>query len=252
MILVFFVSFLFCSVYKTLRLLIANINNSSQIDQACEYFNCAFSFFCLVSFYFSCTHSLVLLLTDERIVNHVFYVIGFFIVLAILGVDVNTLFITITGLLVSFAFLIGTASSKYLEGVLLILVRRPYDIGDRVCFFMPTDPVNNDGPPSGGYIIEKVDLYATTVRLATTREYTTFSNGSLADTRIVNLRRSVKANVSIYLKFTINATRKELKIFKARLLQYLKDRPREWIKLNSFRCTRIETDQQYMEYIMIA
>ena len=180
-----------------------------------------------------------------------FYIVGCFVVLAILGIDINALLITVTGVLVSFAFLIGSASSKYLEGILLILVRKPYDIGDRVCFCIPTDPVNNDGPPSGGYIVEKVDLYSTTVRLATTREYTTFSNGSLSSARIVNLRRSDKANVFMYLKFTINATRNQLKIFKKRMSEYLKDKPREWIKLLAFRCIRVETEQQFIEYIMI-
>jgi hypothetical protein len=142
-------------------------------------------------------------------------------------------------------------SSYPIQGILLILVRKPYDIGDRVSFVDPTANVNNNGPPSGGWIVEKVDLFTTTVRLAATREYTTFSNGSLADARIVNLRKSVKANAFFSLKFTISSTTDQLKTFRRRIMEYVENRPREWIKVNAFRCARVETDLQYIEYILI-
>jgi hypothetical protein len=138
-----------------------------------------------------------------------------------------------------------------LQGILLIFVRKPYDIGDRVSFVDPTDEVNNNGPPSGGWIVEKVDLYTTTVRLATTREYTTFANGSLADSRIVNLKRSDKANVFFNLKFPINTSSRRLKIFRSRITQWIQDRPREWIKVNAFLCTSVQTELQYVEYTLI-
>ena len=86
------------------------------------------------------------------------------------------------------------------QGVLLILVRRPFDIGDRVVFVDANAAVNNFGPPSGGWIVESVDLYATTCRLGTARECATFTNGSLANSRILNLKRSEKPNVYMYLK----------------------------------------------------
>lgn len=155
------------------------------------------------------------------------------------------------GALVLFVLLIGTSMLRYIEGIVFILARKPYDIGDRVCFHLSTDPENNEDPLNGGCIVEKVDLFNTTVRLATTREYATFNNGSLASTRIVNLRRSERANVFFYFKFTINATRKQLKIFEQKIEDYLKDRPREWVKLNSFRCTQVETCHQYIEYTMV-
>ncbi|KAL3903321.1 MAG: hypothetical protein SGARI_005432 [Bacillariaceae sp.] len=202
------------SVYKTLRLLLANISNSSQIDQA-----------------------------YARLVNVVFYVLSGFVILAALGVDINSLFLGLSGLLVSFAFMIGTASSKYLEGILLILVRKPFDIA-------ATADVDNNGPPSGGWIVEKVDLFTTTVRLATTREYTTFANGSLADSRIINLKRSDKANVFFYLKFTINTSKQQLRIFRRRIVQFVEERPREWIKLNAFRVLHVQTEMQYIEFIL--
>jgi len=210
------------SVYKDLRLTLANINNSSQIDRA-----------------------------YQRIINTIFYTAVTFIVLAIYGLDVNAIFILLSSIIVSFAFMIGSAASKYLEGILLILVRKPYDIGDRVCFLDANADVDDFGPPSGGWVVENVDLYTTTVRLGTTREYSTFANGSLASSRILNLKRSDKPNVYMYLKFTTNVTQEQLDSFRSEMTEYIRDRPREWIKLVSFRCSRVETELQYLEYVLI-
>ena len=44
-------------------------------------------------------------------------------------------------------------------------------------------------------------LFTTTVRFATTNEVATYSNGSLAQLRIINANRSPKAIVSVLIKF---------------------------------------------------
>lgn len=210
------------SVYKELKLILANINSSSQIDRA-----------------------------YGQIANLLFFISGTVVGLWSLSVDIKTLVIGISGLLVSFAFMIGSSASKYLEGILLILVRRPYDIGDRVCFLDPNADTDNIGPSSGGWIVEGVDLYTTTVRLGTTREYATFSNASLSNSRILNLRRSEKPNVYMYFKFTMNVSQQQLDEFRRRIIQFIKDRPREWSKVVSLRCTHVETELQYLKYVFI-
>jgi hypothetical protein len=111
--------------------------------------------------------------------------------------------------------------------------------------------VDDFGPPSGSWIVENVDLYTTTVRLGTTREYATFTNGSLANSRILNLKRSEKPNIYMYLKFTMNITQEQLNQFRTRITKFVKDRPREWIKLVSLRCTHFETEQQYLKFALI-
>jgi len=210
------------SVYKQLRLILANINSSSQIDRS-----------------------------YGQIANLIFFIAATLCGLWAIGVEVKTLVIGISGLLVSSAFMIGAAASKYLEGILLILVRRPYDIGDRVCFLEPNAGTDDFGPSSGGWIVEKVDLYTTTVRLGTTREYATFTNGSLSNSRILNLRRSEKPNVYMYLKFTMDATQEQLDEFRRKIIEFIKDRPREWIKVVSLRCTHVEIELQYLKYVLI-
>eukprot|EP00804_Cyclotella_cryptica_P022597 CCRYP_009462-RA/>CCRYP_009462-RA protein AED:0.07 eAED:0.07 QI:588/1/1/1/1/0.91/12/1091/1323 len=91
------------SVYKDLRLFRASLENSSQVDDSLE-----------------------------SIINVLFYVILFLIVLLILGFQVWESLLSFTTFFFGFSFMFGPASSKYFEGILLILVRRPYDVGEFV------------------------------------------------------------------------------------------------------------------------
>jgi len=77
------------SVYKELRLLRASVSNSSKLDRALE-----------------------------RVINVFFYILLLFVVLAVFGHDPFYLFGYVTGFLLAFAFMIGTACSKYVEGLL--------------------------------------------------------------------------------------------------------------------------------------
>ena len=113
-------------------------------------------------------------------------------------------------------------------------------------------PKDNLGPSGGGWIVEKVTLYTTTMRFGTTREVATFSNGSLAGSRIVNLKRSEKPNVYLYFKFGVDVTTEQVALFRKRITEYIKARPREWIRLNAIRCTRVVVDAGFMEYVVIA
>lgn len=90
-------------VYKRLRLLSASVANAAQIDKAAE-----------------------------RIFNCIFYTIATIIIIAILGLDPMALFLSISSIIVAFAFMISNASSRWFEGMLFVLARRPYSIGDRI------------------------------------------------------------------------------------------------------------------------
>lgn len=60
-----------------------------------------------------------------------FYVVLFVTIVAIMGLDPFVMIASFSGFIVGFAFMINIACSSWVQGVLLILVRRPYDIGDR-------------------------------------------------------------------------------------------------------------------------
>lgn len=144
---------------------------------------------------------------------------------------------------------IGPLPSSYLEGILLILVRRPYEIGDSIAVSDVDQETAKDG--SNGWIVENIDLFTTTVRFGMTREVATLWNGSLARSRIINMKRSDQAQVIINLKFGVNEPFQKIKVFRKAVEQFVKDRVQEWIEMSAFRSTRVEADLGYIEYVVV-
>jgi hypothetical protein len=209
------------SVYKSYRLLSASIANSSRIDRA-----------------------------FENIFNVVFYMVVATVVLAALGFDPVAIFLSLSSIILAFAFMIGRASANYFEGLMFILVRRPYSIGDRIHISNPETDTDMNG--SRGWVVENVTLYETTAIWTPTKErcryvysmhvqlggavvrvhlhylycFASLSNGSLANSRIINAARSPQAQFFIYLKFPIDTPYEKILIFKSAVEEYLKARPR--------------------------
>ena len=70
----------------------------------------------------------------EHLFDLVFYFVLILIVLAILGINGIEIVVSISTFIVVFAFAIGPACSQYFEGILLILVRKPFGkYTDHVC-----------------------------------------------------------------------------------------------------------------------
>uniref|UniRef100_A0A7S1YKQ8 Mechanosensitive ion channel MscS domain-containing protein n=1 Tax=Grammatophora oceanica TaxID=210454 RepID=A0A7S1YKQ8_9STRA len=207
-------------VYKSLKMLRAAIVNASQIDNA-----------------------------FESLINIGFYFLVGCAVLAVFRIDPFALFVSASGIIISFSFLVGAASSKYFEGLLFIFARRPYDIGDRISI---SDPMN-DTPAAGSatWFVEKVDLFTTTLRFATTNEVCTVSNGSLANARIVNAARSPQAVLYLNLKFSVKVPYSKVKVFRKTVEAFVKARPREWLAFSGFRANRVEADMGYIEYVIV-
>jgi small-conductance mechanosensitive channel len=64
--------------------------------------------------------------------------------------------------LVSVLFAVGSSASKYIEGILFIAVRRPYDLGDRI--YMKDPSISNvDYDYFASWFIEDINLFNTTV-----------------------------------------------------------------------------------------
>ncbi len=144
-------------VYKDLRLFRASMANSSSIDHVFAMF-----------------------------INLFFFIVQILLVLVILGYRQWGPIGSVFAFFFSFSFMFGPASSKLFEGILLIFVRRPYDIGDKISLSDPTKDTNTAG--SSMWFVENVTVFTTTVRFAATNEVATYSNGSLARLRIVNAK----------------------------------------------------------------
>ncbi|CAJ1888982.1 unnamed protein product [Cylindrotheca closterium] len=208
------------SIYKEFRLLQASIQNSSQIDQ-----------------------------TFESIFNIAFYGASITIILSQVGVDPLALFLSFSSIIFAFAFMISSASSKYFEGLLFILVRRPYGIGDIIHISDVQRDTSADG--SIGWIVRNVTLTHTLATWVPTLEHANFSNASLSNSRIINWARSPNAKFNIALNFPISTKYETIEIFKRAVEEYMKVRPREWLALHGFRVRSIFAEKGYME-IMIS
>lgn len=145
--------------------------------------------------------------------------------------------------------MIGSASSKYFEGLLFILVRRPYGIGDRIHVSGVEKDTSLEGVP--GWVVEHVTLFETIATWTPTQERCSLSNGSLASSRIINAARSRQAQFNVFLKFPIDTPYEKILIFKTAIEEFMKARPREWLALYGFRASRIVADQGFVEYAIV-
>ena len=138
-----------------------------------------------------------------------------------------------------------------LQGVLLIAVRRPFDLGDRI-LVSPPDNVNNYGYKYT-WIVEDINLFTTTLRFASTNEVATVNNGTLALLRIVNCARSFNAVVSFQLKFELDKVSSDvIQIFRSEVEQFLKEKKSSWESLLFCRCDEIDYDYNKAVFILRA
>lgn len=100
-------------------------------------------------------------------------------------------------------------------------------------------------------VVENVTLFETTAIWGPTQERCSLSNGSLANSRIINGARSPQAQFWIFLRIPIDTPYEKILIFKSAIEEYLKARPREWLSLNGFRAHSIVADKGYIEYAVV-
>lgn len=141
-----------------------------------------------------------------------------------------------------------TQQSSATEGLLFILARRPYQIGDAIHVSNVETDTNYHG--SAWWIVQDVTLFTTTVIFLYTGERATLSNGSLASSRIINSSMSPQAYLYITLKFPVDVSYEKLEVFHSAIEQFLKNRPREWLSYLDFRALRVEANEGFIEYMV--
>ena len=95
-----------------------------------------------------------------------------------------------------------------------------------------------------------MDLFTTTVRYADTNEVATLANGSLAASRIINAKRSPRANVYVYMRFSVDVPYHKILVFRKTIETFVKERPREFRGMSGFRATRMANELGYVEYVI--
>ncbi|CAB9501431.1 expressed unknown protein [Seminavis robusta] len=165
----------------------------------------------------------------ERLFNALFYFVLVLFLSSVLQLHPWTLMVSITSLLVSVSFALGSSISHYVEGVFLIAVRRPFDLGDRIIMSSADciDPLPD--VPKNSWLVEEVTLATTTLRYARTNEVCTVNNWSLSSTRIVNLARSPNAILNFPFSAHISILEgNKLEQFKKAIQKFVSERPRVW------------------------
>ena len=111
---------------------------------------------------------------------------------------------------------------------------------------------NTSADGTTDWIVRDIDLFTTTVIYAYTNEIATLSNGSIANSRVMNGSRSLPALLYVTLRFGIDVTYEQLEVFKEALNRYVVARPREWARLWDVRNTAVSADQGFVEFLVIA
>ena len=106
------------------------------------------------------------------------------------------------------------------KGLLFILVRRPYGIGDLIHVSNVESNTSVDG--SIAWVVNNVTLFETTLTWLPTQETASVSNGSLASSRIINWARSPNARFVIVFICPIETKYETLQLFKRAVEEFLK------------------------------
>ena len=101
------------------------------------------------------------------------------------------------------------------------------------------------------WIVEHVTLFETVLTFLPTNERASLSNGSLANSRIINWARSPQAQFHIFLQFPLDTPFHKLENFKVAIEEYMKARPREWRALNGFRVNKVFARDNYIEHVIV-
>eukprot|EP00978_Attheya_sp_CCMP212_P004543 scaffold9911_cov48-Attheya_sp.AAC.2 len=207
------------TIYKRLRFFRASVGNASVIDKMLERIFDLFFNFCLL-----------------------------IVILTLLEIDPWPLVVSTSSLVVSFAFAFGPSASRLIEGILLIAVRRPFDLGDRIMFIQAESIVPHT--TSTSWFVEDITMFTTSIRYASTNEMATVNNGSIALSRIVNCAKSLNAMVTIKVQFELESEEESIGLYRSALAKFIQDRPRIWDSLVFFRVDNIDTDQGCLEYLI--
>ena len=111
------------------------------------------------------------------------------------------------------------------------------------------EPTSWDG--STEWIVRDIDLFTTTVVHVYTHEMASLSNGSIANSRVINGARSLPAIIYVTLRFGVDTSFEKLEIFREALSQYVEKRPREWAKLLRITNVNVQADQGFVEYLVV-
>uniref|UniRef100_A0A6U5LXY5 Mechanosensitive ion channel MscS domain-containing protein n=1 Tax=Corethron hystrix TaxID=216773 RepID=A0A6U5LXY5_9STRA len=208
------------SVYKRLRLLEASAKNSCHLEKVLH-----------------------------QSLSFLFYILFVLFGLQFAGFDLMRTIALIGGASLAVSFAFSGAVANIFEGILMVAIRRPYNLGDRIAISQTADTeASSDG--SSTWFVEDITLFYTKIRYATTNEVATVSNGAISNSRIINANRSPHAMIRVFMKWSLNVPKEKVEIFHATVEKFVQDRPRRFQSFSAFRVSRVEPDLGFVEYFI--
>lgn len=202
------------SLYRRLRYFLATVNNSASLDKVLE-----------------------------DLLNGVYYFILGLFLLSLLKYNAWSILLSLTSLLVSFSFAFGQTVSRFVQGIILIAMTRPFDLGDRIFLTSSGEVEKGLENAQNGWFVEDITVSSTKLRFARTGEVAYLSNHVLADMRIYNANRSPRACVVIQQILHISVLEKDnLKKFEESLHKFVKERPRQWVEVLTVCVMSVQSD----------
>jgi len=144
----------------------------------------------------------------DSVVSWPLYVICLFVVLAIFGVNVQSLFYTLSSAILAWAVIFGNTIRSVIDGIIFLFVTHPFDVGDIV--FVNTKP----------YYVKKMQLFST-ILTDFDGKLTYFPNGLLSSVQIANIRRSANQYITVIAEFAYSTPAQKLLEFEKEMRQAL-------------------------------
>ena len=210
------------SLYRRLRYFRASVSNAGSLDR-----------------------------TLENMFNILFYFVLGLMLLSFMNFNPWSVLVSITSLLVSFSFAFGTTVSKYVQGILLIAVTRPFDLGDRIYLDNSNNPHTGMENANNGWLVEDISLSATKLRFGKTNEVAYLANNLISEMRIYNANRSPNATVVLELILGITVLEGDnLESFRDAMILYVKEHPRMWDSMNFIRLEKVDADNEQVFFTL--
>jgi len=156
------------------------------------------------------TQTIVAKLDD--VLRAVMWIILLFAFLFIFNVDVASILLSLTSLVVASAFAVGDSAKNLFNSVIFIFVTRPFDVGDRC---------NVEGM---NYYVEKIDLMTTCLRHGA-RGVVIYPNSYLSTITIANYRRSGHLYHDFSVEVNFSTPAEQLQKLETMIRQYVAERP---------------------------
>jgi hypothetical protein len=96
---------------------------------------------------------------------------------------------------------------------------------------------------------QDITLFSTTLRFGSTNEVASFSNGSIANSRITNCARSKNATIAIPMTFHISCHEgNAIEEYRRGIEEYIQEHPNIWDSVFFFRCEDIDPNNEFVTY----